>query len=831
MHFIGKHIHRVVRPLLIIMCCVFLHSVSIFAASDNASVWLLDSAEPLAKLSGTLQESLQNAKQLNAVESSSIRLAPQTSHWLIIDLFQLPDNKNYVVYLGEPNLTWAKFYLLDESYQATDDQRLASLENLSNVRPDWLIEHSQGHRCALVNFEHDWALTLEVGVVAAKAFEINLHQIILSYGAILGVLILCMFVCAVYFFVSQQPKYLVLNAYFVLVCIGFLIDNGLINYLVNGLDWEAKWPVNEFALCFASYFLYHFLAIYTYKPSFKKAWQAMMVCLLSAAVLSSLLPQFNRQWLFIVSCIGFLSFAAAVFLRLMQRKNSRTHLRCFMLLTIVTQVFSLFIWNGFGIGYHGVHNTILLITSLAICSVLLLKDRQQISAFSYSMLHDADTKLPNKQFLLAQMVKKVSQKQHFSVLLFKPHVLSNARSTFGFEQANICINERLSILNTQLQTMNALKLEIQASRSAWLAHVDDSTFGCLVIGELELSHIEQFACLIHGVFEEGLTHEDINLVDSVDIGVAYYPMHGNTAKQILQCAIQAMTEKRLQGERWRMFDSESARLSEQRLSIAAALKMAIDENQLSLHFQPQICLKTGKVVGCEALLRWHHPVFGAVSPDVFIPIAESAGVINQLTEWVVENGIQWQAKFCKLIPDHVISINISAKDLLNKDLPVLLITILNEQKVRAESVMLELTESATLEESKKIKATLDDYRLIGLKLAIDDFGTGYSSLAYLSQLGFDEVKIDKQFVLNLPFSVNDQSICRATCDIAATLGAQVVAEGIEDEQSLAMLQSYGCEFGQGYYFSKPLCADDYLAWISDVQKVEISLDATANLID
>ena len=831
MHFIGKLIHQVIKNLLVLLGCVLLHSASINAASNNLPVWVLDSEQPLAKLSQTLEVSLQNAEPLNALENNTVRLAAQTSYWLIIDLQQLPENKNYVVYLSEPNLTWAKFYLLDENYQSTNDQRLASLESLSNVRPHWLIEHSQGARWALVNFVHKRSLTLELGVETAKSFEVDLHQTILSYGAILGGLILCMFVCGVYFFVSQRTKYLVLNAYFILVTIGFLIDNGLINYLIGGFNWESKWPVNEFALCFVSYFLYHFLAIHTYTAKFKKAWQAMMLCLFSAALLSSLLPHFNRQWLFIVSCLGFLCFASVIFYSLIKRKGNRTHLRIFMLLIIVIQALSLFLWNGFGIGYHGIHNTILLLTSLAICSVLLLKDRQQISAFSYSMLHDADTKLPNKQFLLAQMMKKVSQKQHFSVLLFKPHVLSNARSTFGFEQANICINENLSILNIQMQTMNTLKLEVQATRSTWLAHIDDSTFGCLILGELELSHIEQFACMIHGVFEEGLTHEEINLVDRVDIGVAYYPMHGNTAKQILQCAIQAMTEKRLQGERWRMFDSESARLSEQRLSIAAALKIAIDENQLSLHFQPQICLKTGKVVGCEALLRWTHPIFGIVSPEIFIPIAESAGVINQLTEWVVEKGVEWQAKFCKLIPDHVISINISAKDLLNKNLPVLLITILNEQNVAAESVMLELTESATLEESKKIKAMLDDYRLIGLKLAIDDFGTGYSSLAYLSQLGFDEVKIDKQFVLNLPFSVNDQSICKATCDIATTLGAHVVAEGIEDEQSLAMLQSYGCQFGQGYYFSKPLAADDYLDWISKGQKLDLNLDATANLAD
>ena len=138
------------------------------------------------------------------------------------------------------------------------------------MRPHWLIEHSQGHRWALVNFVHNRALTIEVGVVSAKTFETNLHQIILSYGAILGVLILCMFVCAVYFFVSQQLKYMVLSAYFLLVTVGFLIDNGLINYLVDGLDWEAKWPVNEFALCFVSYFLYHFFSHSYIQTKFKK---------------------------------------------------------------------------------------------------------------------------------------------------------------------------------------------------------------------------------------------------------------------------------------------------------------------------------------------------------------------------------------------------------------------------------------------------------------------------------------------------------------------------------------------------------------------------------
>ena len=148
MHIVGKQVNWIITKLLIILCCVFIHCTSVFAADDDLSVWLLDSEQPLAKLSQSLEVSLQNAEKLNALETSSVRLTAKTSHWLVIDLYQLPDNKNYVVFLGEPNLSWAKFYLLDENFQATNNQRLASLESLSNVRPHWLIEHSQGHRWA-----------------------------------------------------------------------------------------------------------------------------------------------------------------------------------------------------------------------------------------------------------------------------------------------------------------------------------------------------------------------------------------------------------------------------------------------------------------------------------------------------------------------------------------------------------------------------------------------------------------------------------------------------------------------------------------------------------
>ena len=819
------------KQLVTATCCLFLYT---FTATLNAAelpVWLINTDDPVFIVSQSLQQKLDDKHKVNMLEPKTLRLKAHSSYWLVIDLNKLPSNQDYVVYIAEPNLTWKKFYLLDDLLQIQNKDRLASLVSLSSVRPHWLVDHNRQNRWALLNFQHEHAISIEVGVVSAKTFEVNLHQTILGYGAILGVLVLCMFVCGVYYFISKRFKYLTLNAYFVLVTIGFMIDNGLTSFFVSGLEWSAKWLINQYALCFGTYFLYHFAAINRLKSHYKSVWIALLSVSIITTIMASLLPQLNLQSSYIFSCIVFLMLAGIAITILYKGKGERTRLRLLMVLTLSVQAFSWLVWNGFGVGNHTMQNVIVLFTSLAISSLLLLKDRHRISSFNYSMTHDADTKLPNKQLLLSEIMKKVAHKQHFSVMLFRPHVLVNARATFGYEHANNCIVTTLDVLTQQLESINALRLETHVDQGVWIARVDDSIFACVVMGELELSHIEQFACLIHGVFEEGITHNNVKLVDSVDIGVAHYPLHGNTARQILQCAIQAMSEKRLQGERWRMFDLESARLSEQRLLIAASLKLAIEEDQLNLHFQPQICLETGDIVGCEALLRWHHPALGAIGPDTFIPIAESSGVINQLTEWVVAKGIEWQARFCELIPEHVISINISAKDLLNKDLPVLFITKLNELGVSADSVMLELTESATLEESKNIKITLDDYRLIGVKLAIDDFGTGYSSLAYLSQLGFDEVKIDKQFVLNLAFSLNDQSICKATCDIAKTLGAKVVAEGIEDPQSLAILQRYGCQIGQGYYFSKPLEADDYLLWIKNFKSVDVSHDVKAHLVD
>jgi len=470
-----------------------------------------------------------------------------------------------------------------------------------------------------------------------------------------------------------------------------------------------------------------------------------------------------------------------------------------------------------------------LVNVVVLISTVLITDRKKVRRYHHNLTHDDDTDLPNKQLLLKCSEQLMRTKQPHSLILFRPSVLLNARTNFGYEYANTCILLIMAKLSEQLAPMRVLVLEQSIKKKSVIARLDESHFAFIVPAKLELSHIEQFTCIIDAVFAQGITHNTTQFVDHLEIGVAHSPLHAKTSTQLVQCALQALNVKSTYGQRWQMFNSESADKVKQRMKIAAELRSAIEKDQLSLYFQPQVYLADAKVYGAEALLRWHHPELGHVPPDLFIPIAESSGMISELTEWVVTQALAFQAELTKLCSEHILSINISAKDLSRKDLPVLFITLLNEYQISANNIMLELTESATLDEGKNIKSALQDYRLIGVKIAIDDFGTGYSSLATLSQMGFDEIKIDKQFVMNLEYSKNDQTICQATCDIAKSLGSHVVAEGIESEQAMQALLSYGCEIGQGYYFSRPLAFNEYIQWLDDYLSHTPKLDTVSHL--
>ncbi|RZM84051.1 diguanylate cyclase [Pseudoalteromonas rubra] len=429
--------------------------------------------------------------------------------------------------------------------------------------------------------------------------------------------------------------------------------------------------------------------------------------------------------------------------------------------------------------------------------------------------HDKETGLPNRHMLQKALDGLQSTHQHHTLIMFRPKVLTVIRLNMGWDYAAMQLKSLLKKVQFQLDTYGRVTIAAEPNSKTQIYRLDDALFAIVLRGKLELSQVEQYACLLASIFEEGVNFKGELLVDQLEIGVASNPIHAQTTEALMQRALQAISARPLGTQKWHLFDQNDSLSLERRIKVASSLKYAISQNQFTLYFQPQVKLQQGEVFGAEVLLRWHHPELGMIPPDEFIPIAETSGMIPEITDWVVEQALSAQAELCRLYPQHVLSLNVSGKDIGRKELAVQLITLISQLSLAPSQLMLEITESATLANEADLNEIIDGFKRLGVKMAIDDFGTGYSSLAYLSQLGVDEIKIDKSFVMNIASSATNQTICKATCDMAHSLGSMVVAEGVESVHCYQMLQAFGCDIGQGFYISRPLPFTQYQDWLAE----------------
>ena len=249
------------------------------------------------------------------------------------------------------------------------------------------------------------------------------------------------------------------------------------------------------------------------------------------------------------------------------------------------------------------------------------------------------------------------------------------------------------------------------------------------------------------------------------------------------------------------------------MALTSELSHAIERQQLTLHYQPKVSFKTGRVVSAEALVRWLRPEHGLVAPDEFIPLAEHTGLIRPLTQWVLYEALRECAAWRKAGIEITLAVNLSARNLLEAQFTELLASHLAAWSVPPEYLELEITESAIMSDPMRALDALTRLDAMGVRLSIDDFGTGYSSLAYLKKLPVDTLKIDKSFVMNMAQDGDDALIVRSTIDLAHNLGLRVVAEGVENQQTWDMLDELGCDIAQGYFLSRPLAAADFMEWL------------------
>jgi diguanylate cyclase (GGDEF)-like protein len=306
------------------------------------------------------------------------------------------------------------------------------------------------------------------------------------------------------------------------------------------------------------------------------------------------------------------------------------------------------------------------------------------------------------------------------------------------------------------------------------------------------------------------------LAISLSIGVAVYPDDGNDFDTLLKKSDTAMYQAKESGRNTYRFHTEQMNLDAiEHLRMRNGLRRALEHNEFELHYQPQFSLASGKIIGAEALIRWHHPDLGMVTPERFISIAEDSGLIVPIGEWVLKEACKQAVAWCRAgFPDLLIAVNLSAVQFKRGDVEESVKQALAESGLNPAWLELELTESILIKDTERVLTTVSNLKSLGVKFSIDDFGTGYSSLSYLKRFNVDKLKVDQSFVRDMADDPNDAAIVRAIIQMAKSLNLITIAEGVEDARQLALLREQQCDEVQGYYFALPMPAEEFARFVT-----------------
>ncbi len=424
---------------------------------------------------------------------------------------------------------------------------------------------------------------------------------------------------------------------------------------------------------------------------------------------------------------------------------------------------------------------------------------QQLSFLAY---HDGLTAIANRIMLAQQLAGFLlsPETKQLAVLRLNINQFKQVNDTFGYEVGDTLLKSLAAVL-VGYTGDNNLVARLSADEFALLLPDADEHKALSCAAELQQSIRRPQAI------------GDVNLTVSVTVGAALFPEHGDQSEQLLRradIALDSAQDRQLSYACYQQGQDESHL---RRIALVSELKIALEQDHLQIFFQPKVDLQLGRVTQVEALLRWIHRDYGFVSPEEFILLAEQSGLMPRLTNWVLKTVFLQAYRWQQLGIDVAIAINLSAYDLV-EGFPARVETLLQTIGIESDRIILEITESAVMENPETAIQVLEQLRELGFKLSIDDYGTGYSSLAQLKNMPVDELKIDKSFVMKLEEDQSDQVIVKSTIELAHNIGLTVVAEGVETLGAYHLLEKWGCDKLQGYYISRPLPCPDFEEWLA-----------------
>ncbi|MEO8133273.1 MAG: EAL domain-containing protein [Betaproteobacteria bacterium] len=425
--------------------------------------------------------------------------------------------------------------------------------------------------------------------------------------------------------------------------------------------------------------------------------------------------------------------------------------------------------------------------------------------------HDSLTGLPNRAMFQERLalVVKIAQRggPRPSVMLLDLDRFKAINDTLGHRVGDQALQEIGQRLVGTLRTSDSV------------ARLGGDEFAIL-LPAVDAERIGTVARKIQAALEAPIVIEGQSMDVGASIGIAHYPLHGEDVIALMRSADVAMYVAKHDKSGYAIFDPHHDEHRKSHLTLLGELRRAVENNELLIHYQPQLKIDESRMTAVEALLRWRHPERGLVPPVEFIPFAEQTGYISIITRWVVATALEQCGRWHRAGLSLRVSVNISARDLREREeLPAFILETLRSNAIPAALISLEITESALMEDPAGAQATLQQLHALGVTLSIDDYGTGYSSLAYLKQLAVNELKIDQTFVMGMESDRQNLAIVRSTIELGHNLGLAVVAEGVETEFELQELVRLGCDFAQGYWIGRPMTCDALEAWLKAAQPV------------
>lgn len=431
--------------------------------------------------------------------------------------------------------------------------------------------------------------------------------------------------------------------------------------------------------------------------------------------------------------------------------------------------------------------------------------RAQTAALRHQALHDGLTDLPNRSLFYDRLEQSVlmgsREKRQFAVMLIDLNGFKDINDRLGHHFGDLVLQEMAHRLIHTLR------------ESDTVARLGGDEFAVLLPGT-NSDFAVNMAKRIIGSLDEPLVLHSQEILLGASIGIALFPQHGEDTMTMMQRADTAMYSAKRAGDDYTVYDPKQVLYKHQNWVQVSDLRDAIDNQELLLHYQPKVDLKSNQIYGVEALLRWNHSKHGLLLPEEFIPLAEQTGLIKPLTLWVLRTALlQWQTWRDKDW-EVGIAVNLSVRSLQDAGFIENLQNQLEAYQNTPLRVKLEITETSIMSDPARATYILNRLNNIGVRLSIDDFGIGYSSLSYLKQLPVDELKIDKSFISGMTSHEDSVIIVRSTIDLAHKLGLQVVAEGVESKSTYELLASLGCDAAQGYFISRPLPGDELQDWVT-----------------